>query len=647
MTATEEPSADPDAVAVDRPWRLRRTNLVRLPHRAPILTGIPRSPAPAGASATRVPRPRWLRRHLVDLAVVAGYLLAALYLMGHLLTDPVHRILRDNPNDQAFFEFVLAHGARLLTDGGNPFFTRQMNMPAGVNLMANTSLLGLSLPLAPVTLIFGAATAFAVLSVLVLAATATSWYVLLRRHLVRHRLAAVIGGWFCAFAPGVVAQSNGHPNLVAQFLVPWIVWRAIRLREPTHRVRNAVALAALVVWQFFINEEVLFLTGVACAILAAAYVLFHRRAVRALVRPLATGLALAGGMVVVVLAYPMWFQFFGPQRYRGLPPLIQVFSIDLWSFPAYASESLTGNANTAYLFAPNPAEQNAFFGWGLLIVAGLAVLTLRRYWLAVGLGLAAGAFAVLSLGAHVVIRNHHTGIPAPWLLVSKLPLFDTVVAPRLALAVVPLLGVLLAISVDRYLAWSGAPAQRETRRGWRLAGAALLAVALVPIGPTPLPAVGRTPTPSFFTDGTFRQYVPAGRSVVTVPLPRPPFNSAMLFSAQVGLDFAFPRGYFLGPGVDPKHPGRLAAMYGAPFRPTSTLLEEVAFSGKKPSVGARERRDALDDLTYWRAAVLILPFDTTNAFELYQVVNELVGFRPVVVGGAWLWDVRALVPAPK
>jgi hypothetical protein len=207
--------------------------------------------------------------------------------------------------------------------------------------------------------------------------------------------------------------------------------------------------------------------------------------------------------------------------------------------------------------------------------------------------------------------------------------------------------VLLAVAVDRFLTWSAGQERSEHRRGLRLAGAALLAVALVPIGPTPVPAVDRHPTPAFFTDGTFRKYVPAGRSVVSVPPPRPPFNDSLLFSARVGLDFAFPRGYFLGPGEDPARPGELAAMYGAPFRPTSTLLEQVAFTGVLPPIGARERREALDDLAYWRAAVLFLPFETTNEFELYELVNELTGVRPVAVGGVWLWDVRGLVPPAR
>jgi len=651
---------------------------------------------PARARLVRPsPGPGARRRWLVgpaDLLATAGYLLAALYVMAHLFVDPAHRVQRNNPNDQAFFEFVLAHAARLVTHGGNPFFTRQMNMPDGVNLMANTSILGLSLPLAPVTLLFGASVSYAVLCVLALAATATSWYALLARHLVGSRFAAFVGGWFCAFAPGVVAQANGHPNIVAQFLVPWIVWRALRLREPSRRWPNAIALALLVVWQFFINEEVLFLTAVGFGVVILVHLIWYRRGLADQVRPFLRGLAVSAGLVLVALSYPLWFQFFGPQHYRGLPPLIRNFGVDLWSYPSYSSEALAGNINTSYLFAPNPAEQNAFFGWALLLLVGLIVWRLRRSPLVVGLAAAAVTFALLSLGTRIVIRGHHTHLPGPWAVVSRLPLFDTVVAPRLALAVVPLLGVLLAIGCDRYLIWSAAPVDAPSaaaavpaatadsavpavtadaavpaatgdmtgphratttaprrpgasrgRPPFRLVGAAVLALALVPIAPTPLAAVEQTPVPGFITEHTYREYVPAGRSLVTVPLPRPPFVDALYFSAAVNLDFAFPRGYFLGPRVDPDHPDRVGAMYGAPFLPTSTLLERVAFTGVRPPVGPADRAQALTDLAFWRAAALLLPFDSNNEYPLYQTTSDLLGFRPVVVDGGWLWDVRGLV----
>ncbi|HWB36588.1 MAG TPA: hypothetical protein VHA75_11245, partial [Rugosimonospora sp.] len=120
----------------------------------------------------------------------------------------------------------------------------------------------------------------------------------------------------------------------------------------------------------------------------------------------------------------------------------------------------------------------------------------------------------------------------------------------------------------------------------------------------------------------------------------------LFFAARANLGFAFPRGYFLGPGPDPDHPGKLGARYDAPYRPTSSLLEAVANTGVEPPLGPDDSAAALADLRFWRAAALILPFDSKNEYPLYQVTSELVGFRPTPVGGVWLWDVRGLVPPP-
>ena len=112
-------------------------------------------------------------------------------------------------------------------------------------MMANTSIMGLAVPLAPVTLLFGAPATFIICLVLSLAGTASAWYWLLSRHVVDSRLAAFVGAGFCGFGPGMIAQAGGHPNLTAQFLVPLIIWRVIRLREPGRELRNGIVLGLL------------------------------------------------------------------------------------------------------------------------------------------------------------------------------------------------------------------------------------------------------------------------------------------------------------------------------------------------------------------------------------------------------------------
>ncbi|MET7671853.1 hypothetical protein ABZS39_27505, partial [Micromonospora luteifusca] len=175
------------------------------------------SPVTSPPAAARTARPAWLS----DVLVVAGYLGLAAVLTSAQWGHPWR--LFHQAGDQILFEWMLAHAAHALAEGENPLYGAALNAPDGVNLMANTSVLGLGVPLAPVTLLFGSQVAFCVAVVCCLAGTAAAWYALLRRRLVSSRSAAAVGGLICGFAPGMIAQAGAHLHIAAQFLVPAIL----------------------------------------------------------------------------------------------------------------------------------------------------------------------------------------------------------------------------------------------------------------------------------------------------------------------------------------------------------------------------------------------------------------------------------------
>jgi hypothetical protein len=216
-------------------------------------------------SANR-PTPRW-----ADTAAVVLYLALALWVTSGMWRHVGALALVNGGSDVHFFEWALVHATRIFTHGENPLFTPQMNAPNGVNLMANTGLLGLTVPLVPVTLLFGPAVAFTIMLTGGLAATAWAWYHVLSRHIVGYWPAALVGGLFAGFAPGMISHVNGHPDLVGQFLIPFIIWRAISLRT----ARDGVVLGLLVTWQAFLNEELLLQTGLAVAVFVAVYAVFR------------------------------------------------------------------------------------------------------------------------------------------------------------------------------------------------------------------------------------------------------------------------------------------------------------------------------------------------------------------------------------
>ena len=579
------------------------------------------APEPAAAR----PTPRW-----ADLIAVALYLALALWVTSGLWRHVDALALVSGASDVHFFEWTLIHATRIFTHGENPLFTSQLNAPNGVNLMANTGLLGLTVPLVPVTLLFGPAVAFTVMLTGGLTATAWAWYHVLSRHLVRCWPAALVGGLFAGFAPGMISQANGHPDLVSQFLIPFIIWRAISLRT----ARDGIVLGLLVTWQAFLNEELLFQTGLAVAIFVVVYAMFRPAEVRARVRPFLAGLGSALVTAGVLLAYPLWFQFFGPQSYRGLPDLVLRLGTNVRAFAAFAQSSLVrhGASHSSY---GGPPEENTFFGAPLLIAVGLIVVWLWRRHVAVrALTAVALVFAVLALGRTVAIGDRTVLQQGPMSLLGRLQLFDSVVPTRFGLALIPVIAILLAFSVQAAATASHA----WLRYGWPL----VLAAALLPIAPTPVLTQRAAPVPGFFTSGQWRQYVPGGQSVFAVDSVFWVGSfTTMDWDDATGQQYPMVGGYFLGP-----FPGG-TANYGPPLRPTAELLINIVEYGWSTRITAVQRATFRADLRYWHTAIVVLSPQAPHYDQLRTVLDRLTGEPARQVPGALLWDVRTLSGAGR
>ncbi|PWR13228.1 hypothetical protein DKT68_01360 [Micromonospora acroterricola] len=573
----------------------------------------------------------------VDLAAVLSFVVLGFWVTGRLWLEPGSAV-RDNRTDQSQFEWMMAHGARVVTHFAYPFHSDRMNVPDGVNLMANTSVLSISLPMTPVTVLLGPRAAFLLFLTGGMIATAAAWYFLLSRVLIGARGPAWLGAGFCAFAPAMVSHANAHPNIVSQFVVPLIIWRTLRLGEPGRWLRNGVLLALVIVWQAFLNLEILLMTAIGLGVVVGALAV-GRPALRSQTRPFLAGLAVAAGVAGLLLAYPLYVQFFGPGAYSGLSHLIRGYSSDLASFAAYSRESLAGSPRTAANLARNPTEENSFFGWPLLVLVIALVWWLRRSVVVLGLAALGLLFAVLSLGREIRFAGRDTGVPGPWAALENLPILHSVVPTRWALAITPIIGLLLAYGVER--ARELARSQPASRQQIHFVTATVLTMALLPILPTPLPVARLDPVPTFVTSGAWRPYVAGGRSVVTLPLPDTNYAEPLRWSATTRLDMPLARGYFLGPDTRPNAEPPRVALFTAPPRPTSSFFATIRRTGAVPPISPQSRVKAVDDLRYWRAGVVILgPHEHEAA--LRRGMTELTGIQPVFTGGVWVWDVRPL-----
>lgn len=613
-------------------------------------------PAHAGGPATLGTAPdsrrtglaRRLRSSRPDLLIGTTYLIFAVIVLSGQWRDTDNGYLIKSGQDQSMWEWFFAVTAHSVAHLESPLGTTLQNFPAGVNMMANTAMFGVGVPLTPVTMLFGPTTTYVLVLTAGLAATAFAWYWLFSRELVRSRFAAAVGGVFCGFAPAMISHANAHPNFVLLALLPVIALALIRqARRATtgpapgtaRRVREAVTLGLLVALQIALGEEPLLIFALAFGVFAVVYYLHQPRTGLRVARRMAPTVGLAALITLALTAIPLWWQFFGPQSYRSIDH--GPTGNDLKALVQFPAESLGG------LFAPgqnvgiNPTEDNSYFGWPLLALLAVTVVLLWRrgprvepvnhYRAARAATAVIVVFTVLSLGVMATIGKRPLGVSLPWKWLEQVPLLNTVLETRFSMAAVPAIAVILALGTERAIAYA-----RESLGDPRpLIWFGALTLVLVPLVPTILPVTERTPTPAFFTDGTVRDYVSSG-SVVIAPPPSTVDARALRWQVDSGLQFPLAGGYFVGPAPDKK--GR----YGPDIRPTALLMAQAQQTDRVPEIDDTTREHALADLNFWKADVIVLP-PVEHGRAIHATLDQLLGFPGRYVDGVWVWDVRGLV----
>jgi hypothetical protein len=583
-------------------------------------------------------------RRRMDLVVLGIALVLAFWVTSGMWVDPNGRVVAVNSSDQALFEWLLAFGGHATLSGQDPLFTHLINVPPGANLAVNTSITVLAVAFAALTYLIGPPATFLVILTLNLVATAYAWYWLLSRHLGRTPLAAAVGGLFIGFSPSMVSHANAHLNWTSGWLAALIVWAVLRLRTPGRAVPYGVVLGLLVAVAFSIAAEGLFFTALACAVCLVTWGLApaRRAAARAALPSVLRGLGVAAAVAGVLLAYPLWLHFFGSQRYHGSGFDARIHAEDIAAYGAFPARSLAGVAGLGTALAPNPTEENSFFGIPLLVlaIAGFVVLwraatadPVRRATLR-ALGVTAAVFTVLSWGPRLKAFGTITAIPMPYAIVGKLPVFNAALPARLALVVTPVVGILLALVVDHLRA-----APRRRRGAW----AAAFAVALVPLLPVTVLTVAREPIPTFIASGHWKAYVPVGGVLAPVPFPLDVYPDGQRWQAYALShhqgEFRIPSGFFLGPG-GPEGRGRI----GPVPRATDQLLYDVGKTGVVPPIGPADRAAARADLAYWRVDAVVLADEVSGAKwpvprdALLRATTALLG-PPTRVDDVWLWRV--------
>lgn len=559
------------------------------------------------------------------------YVVFAGYICHGLLFDPRSGILKDNGYDQQYFEWQLEWVKHALATFQNPLYSHTMNAPVGINVMANPQVLGPAVALAPVTALFGPAAAFMLLTLGNLALSAITWRWFLRRNVVRSEAAAFVAGLFLGFGPSMMTHSLAHPDLSAQWVVPLIADRVVRLRTPGRSLREGVILGILIAVQVFVGEELLFLATLAIAFYIFAYV-FQSPAAAAKVAPsFLRGAGVAVLTAGVLLAYPLSYQFFGPQSFKGIPFGADYYAVDLKTYSMYSSLSLWGDPDKTSPIVPGNAEQAALFGWALLLLVGaFAVLYIRSVVVRSSL-VSITLLVLLSLGPSS--RFNKKPLPSPfgprgiWDFLEKLPLFSSSLPMRSAIAVGWLVGVLLAIGLDRAVF-----SKHNTLRGVAFG---LTFCALVPLTPRVLRVDDRGAVPVFFTDGGWRSCMPLGHTIVGVPLSSGGDRTNMVWQTAAGDKFDIPQGPVMTPQSSTDKQvvwARINVLW------TAQWLSYINDNGgaSTPPITQQIKDQVAGDLRTWHAGCVVVADDNPRLADLKVFLDGALG-PGTEQGGVNVW----------
>jgi hypothetical protein len=559
-------------------------------------------------------------RRLVSFsgAVLAAYLVLAVAVFWSAWRAPTGRWIGYD-FDPVLFIWSLRWLPFALAHGHDPLTSNYLNYPEGFNLMWNTSILFPAFVLSPVTLLAGTVLSYNVLSTLALALSGWCAYFAFRRYV--RREAAAVGGLLYGFSSFMFGQAFNHPHLTLALFPPLVLLLLdeIFVRQGQRGLVAGVLLGVATGLQVLTGEEIAAATALVAVLGAVLLALLHRAEVRSRVRHAARALGVAGVVAAGIAAYPLSVQFTGPNRVSGpiQPTGFHVLDLLELVVPTHRQEVTFHWANHLGAKFTGQSEIDGYVGIPLLLVSAFVVVRWWRDRLVRFTGLLAASVALLSLGPRLHVAGHTFGaVRLPWIVPQRLPVLENVLPARLALFVFLLLGLLLALFVDR-------------ARLPRVGLLAILAAVFLPLIPNlPYPSTASA-SPSFFDSGAHE--LPPGSVALVVPFAGVSGGTTrpMLWQTSADLRFRMPEGYVIHPGEPFDPSSRDSALFRRMARIQSGLSVEPLTDADRAAMRCTLVR--LDVRT-----VAVGPMRTGRR-ELVGLFRELLGREDTPSGGVERW----------
>jgi hypothetical protein len=539
----------------------------------------------------------------------ALYLVTAFAFIGaRVVEHPERRMVGGLFTDPQIFIWSFAWWPHAILHGQNPFFTHAIWEPEGFNLTWATSVPGLAIVFAPLTLLFGPILAYNVASILMPALAAWTAF-LLCRHLTGKVWPSLAGGYLFGFSTYVLSAELTHIFSAAVFLLPVAALLIVKYLQGESSGRGfALRMGFVLAGQMLLSTEILFTLTLAIGTsLVLGFVLIRARRPQ-IVHSL---LPLAGAYALAALL-TLTFVYYVASGTGSRPPSgAEAFSGDLLNLVVPTEASLGGwwGRHVATAFPANDAERGTYLGVPLLAIVCLFAWRWRRSPTGRFLVVVFALAVLCSLGPYLTVDGHRA-LTLPWRHLSAGPLFRNLMPIRL------MVYAALAASVMTAL-WAASTARP---RWLRIALPALAAVAILPN--LAWGEWARTPeVPSLFTTNLYRSCLGHHENVLLLPFGTR--GDSMIWQVKSGFWFEDAGGY-----ISPYPPSGYTTVLG---------MEKVATEDNPPDVSTA---DVLELVRLKHVTSIVV--DQSEA-SLWAPVLRPFG-HPQAAGGTLIYRLRDAPP---
>lgn len=454
---------------------------------------------------------RLIAKKIMPLWVLMVFTLISIAYFGlHGLHTFTSYQLGDKNSDKYFSLWAFQWWPYALLHGLNPFVTKVAWAPYGFNLARTTSMPGIALLAAPLTMVFGSVVSYNIF--LLLAPALAAWTMfLLCRYLTQATLPAIVAGYFYGFSSFMIDHTTNHIFLTASaFLLPILCYLNLRrLNQAISKIKfiilNIVCLSLLFLFSLEIFSYYVWWASVTLLFL----LIFIKNLRKELLDLL--GFNIFCLLVVMLLMSPyLYFFFFA----SGTPVFHGHFSNDFLSLIIPTNFFIISNSHLKYLAHLNQAwsfEQNSYFGLPIFLII---LLFWKQFWEhAIGkvlVWLIVLTFMV-SFGPYLLIAGNST-VRLPWHHFFDLPLIRDMALTRLGL----ISSFFIAIMVSIWMSLG-------TTQAWLRYSLVFLSILfLFPTIQGDLLLQHRKAEINlpFFTNGLYKQYIKSGENVMLIPFGR-------------------------------------------------------------------------------------------------------------------------------